>query len=251
MSSNEAEEVIYEIVTALAAAEDVHPRELEYSLPEYLDPAALVEMLAVDSDAWEFTVQVPGHEVTVTHAREIFIDGARYGQIDESSVQIGDSDEAGEGGEGDEGDESDETVDEFIRESLPYSQTLLNNIPCMLYRCGYQRTWPMQFISGNCRTLTGYDPNAFVIGGVSYGEDVIHAADQQPVWNAVQDALRTADRFSQIHRIRTADGVVEPVWNKGVGVVADDEIVAIVGFVTTPPTEADIHPEEFTEPLHP
>lgn len=232
MTSKNAEDVIFEIVNALAAAEGVEPGELEYTLPQYFNPEALVNMLAVDSDAWEFTVQVPRHEVTVTHAGEIFIDGARYGHIGESSEHF------------------EATVDEYIRESLPYSQTLLNNIPCMVYRCEYQRTWPMQFISGNCQRLTGYDPNAFVIGGVSYGEDVIHAADRQPVWNGVQDALRTAEGFSQIHRIRTAEGAVKPVWNKGVGVVGDEEVIALVGFVTIPPTNAEIHPGELEESLH-
>lgn len=230
MTTNSTENVIFEIVNALAAAEDVEPGELEYTLPQYFNPEALVNMLDVDDTAWEFTVQVPRHEVTVTHAGEIFIDGARYGHIEESS-------------------QPQEMVDEYIRESLPYSQTLLNNLPCLVYRCEYQRTWPMQFISGNCQPLTGYDPNAFVIGGVSFGEDVIHAADQQPVWNGVQDSLRTSEGFSQVHRIRTADGAVKPVWNRGVGVVGAEDVIALVGFVTIPPTNSEIHSEEFEQPL--
>lgn len=215
------EDVIYELVAALAAADAVAPAELEYDLLEYIHPEALVNMLAVDSDFWEFTFQVPRHEVTVTHAGEIFIDGSRRGSVQE------------------EPPDAETNVGHYIQEELRRRQTLLDNIPCMLYRCRNQHSWPMEFVNGACEEVTGYDPNAFVIGGVSYGEDLIHPADRQSVWDSVQQSIRAGEQFSQTHRIRTADGEQKRVWNKGVGVFDGDEAIALVGFVTA--LSADIH----------
>lgn len=208
-------------MSALAAADDVAPTELEYTLAEYIAPEALVNMFATPGGAWEFTFQVPGHEVTVAHSGEIFVDGARYGNVGEASP-----DDPG-------------TTDRYIRENLPHRQTLLTDIPCLLYRCRNERRRPMEFVSGNCRNLTGYDPNAFVIGGVSYGQDVIHPADRQQVWESIRRSLRTGDPFSHTYRIRTAGDEEKRVWEKGVGVFTDGEAVAHVGFVTPSPADPD------------
>lgn len=217
------DDVIYEIVAALAAAEEVPLTELEYDLGDYINPEALVNLFAVDNGAWEFTFQVPGHELTVTHAGEIFIDGALFGSVRDSP------------------EDGDGHTDPTIEENIQYRQTLLHNVPCMLYRRENQRGWPMEFVSGTAKAITGYDPNAFVIGGVSYGEDVIHPDDRQRVRETVEESLSEEEQYSQTYRIQTTENGEKRVWDKGVGVFSDGEAVALVGCVTSLSTsEAEI-----------
>lgn len=215
MSHND--DIIYEIVSALAEVEDVPPAALGYQLSNYVNPEALGNMFAANGDFWEVSFVVPHHEVTVTHAGEVFIDGMLRGRLADASP-----------------DEPTAT-DQHIQENLRYRQTVLHNIPSMLYRCSTDSNRQMEFVSDGCEDLTGYDPNAFIIGGVNYGTDVIHPADREPVWQSIQTAINDREPYSETYRIQSAEEGVKRVWEKGVGVFSDAEPVALVGLVTSVP----------------
>ncbi|MFA9517427.1 PAS domain S-box protein [Halopenitus sp. H-Gu1] len=117
-------------------------------------------------------------------------------------------------------------------ESQRRFRTLLSNLPGMVYRCGYEQGWPMEFVSGGSIELTGYDPSELVDGDVVYGADVIHPDDRDHVWNSVQEAVESGDPFRIEYRIRTADGEERWVWEEGRSVIEDGDVVAIEGFIT-------------------
>jgi len=68
-------DIIVDIATALARAEDVEPHRLEYQLHEYVDTDALAALLAMDNSDWRLTVTVAGHEVTLDGTGQIRVDG--------------------------------------------------------------------------------------------------------------------------------------------------------------------------------
>ncbi|WP_135304787.1 hybrid sensor histidine kinase/response regulator [Haloarcula amylovorans] len=99
-------------------------------------------------------------------------------------------------------------------------ETFSGNLPGIAYRCENRQAWPMEFIRGACESLTGYTASALENGDVAWGEDVIHPADQDRVWERVQAALETEDTFEVTYRIRAADGTTKWVWERGQAVQA-------------------------------
>jgi len=111
-------------------------------------------------------------------------------------------------------------------------ETLVSNLPGMVYRCRNEPDWPMQYVRGECEALTGYDAGAIESGEVSWGSEVVHPDDRERVWDAVQDALDDREAFEVTYRIQTRDGEVRHVWERGRGLYDGDDLEALEGFIT-------------------
>ncbi len=67
---------------------------------------------------------------------------------------------------------------------------LLDNLPSMVYRCRNDWQWTMEYVGAFSAELTGYAPAELVDNQtVAYG-DLIYPDDREPVWEAVQEAIR-------------------------------------------------------------
>ncbi|QLG27815.1 response regulator [Halorarum halophilum] len=112
-------------------------------------------------------------------------------------------------------------------------ETLISNLPGIVYRCRNAPEWPMEYVAGDCEAITGYTATDLEGGVVLWGTDVMHPADQQGAWDAVQDALDRGEPFETRYRIVTKDGATKRVWERGRGVYsADGELEALEGFIT-------------------
>ncbi|WP_281195214.1 GAF domain-containing protein [Halorubrum sp. F4] len=110
---------------------------------------------------------------------------------------------------------------------------LVDNLPGMVYRCENEPGWPMEDVRGEVTDLTGYQPSELVEGTGIYGERVIHPDDRAAVWSSIQDALDGREPFEITYRIRTKDGDVKWVWERGQGIYADDgHVEELEGFIT-------------------
>jgi PAS domain S-box-containing protein len=112
-------------------------------------------------------------------------------------------------------------------------QTLIDNLPGMVYRCRNESGWPMEFVGGQCGELTGYDAGAIESGAVNWGEEVIHPEDRERVDREVQAALDENEQFELTYRIRTADGTERWVWERGQRIeVPGTSGESLEGFIT-------------------
>jgi PAS domain S-box-containing protein len=111
-------------------------------------------------------------------------------------------------------------------------ETLISNLPGIVYRCANDPAWPMEFVAGECADLTGYPAAALERGDVSWGEDVLHPDDRTAAWDAVQDALETDEPFEVTYRIVTADGETRWMWERGRALYTDGDLDALEGFIT-------------------
>ncbi|MFB6072398.1 MAG: response regulator [Halobacterium sp.] len=111
-------------------------------------------------------------------------------------------------------------------------ETLVSNLPGVVYRCRNEPEWPMEYVGGECEELTGYPASAIEDGDVVWGEDVLHDDDHERTWNAVQDALDDRAPFEVTYRIVTREGDVKTVWERGRGIYDDGDLDAIEGFIT-------------------
>ncbi|MDH3318120.1 MAG: EAL domain-containing protein [Betaproteobacteria bacterium] len=119
-----------------------------------------------------------------------------------------------------------------LRESERRLSTLIASLPGAAYRCRNDEHWTMEFVSEGTRVLTGYAPDDFTSGRVSYGS-LVHEEDRERCWLSTQEALRRNLPYVMEYRIRTAEGAEKWIWERGVGVPgARGEVVALEGFVS-------------------
>ncbi|APX95494.1 HalOD1 output domain-containing protein [Natronorubrum daqingense] len=74
-SLDHEEQIIIDIVEALAEADRLELEEVEYTLYEYINPTILSELAACNTGTWTFRFDVADHEVTVTSDGRLFVDG--------------------------------------------------------------------------------------------------------------------------------------------------------------------------------
>ena len=111
-------------------------------------------------------------------------------------------------------------------------ETLVDNLPGMVYRCGNEPGWPMEYVGGEAEPLTGYSAERLEAESSRYGEEIIHPEDREGKWESIQTALAEGRQFEVTYRIVTANGETRWVWERGQGIYEGDEVVAIEGFVT-------------------
>ncbi len=94
-------------------------------------------------------------------------------------------------------------------------ETLMENIPGMVYRCRNDVGWPMVFVSEGSRDVTGYTPDAIVDGDVSFGHDIVADRDRERIHSEVQQGIEENGEFLITYRIETASGDMRWVKERG------------------------------------
>jgi len=111
-------------------------------------------------------------------------------------------------------------------------ETLVSNLPGIVYRCENEPGWPMEYVAGECEPLVGYSSEALETGTVVWGEDVIHPDDRERIWAEVQAALDAGRPFECTYRVLTADDETRWMWERGRSVRTDaGDVEALEGFI--------------------
>ena len=111
-------------------------------------------------------------------------------------------------------------------------RTLLGNISGMVYRCRDDSHWTMDFVSGGCLELTGFEVDELLRGERITYELITHPDDRARVRHAIGQALAAGGRFDLEYRIVRADGELRWVWDRGTGVHdPTGQLLAIEGLV--------------------
>ena len=119
-----------------------------------------------------------------------------------------------------------------LRESERRMSALIASLPGAAYRCRNDAKWSSEFFSEGVRALTGYGPEEFTAGKVSFG-DLVHAEDRERIWAAAQEALGARQPYTMEYRIRDAGGALKWIWERGAGVYASaGEVLALEGFIS-------------------
>jgi len=111
-------------------------------------------------------------------------------------------------------------------------ETLISNLPGIVYRCANEPEWPMEFVRGEAEAITGYAAEDIEGGEVTWGTDLIHQDDQEAVWESVQTAAEADEPFEVTYRIRTAGGETRWMWERGRVVTRSDGEEVLEGFIT-------------------
>ena len=123
-------------------------------------------------------------------------------------------------------------IEDQLRESQRSHATLLSNLPGLVYRCLNDRYWTMEFVSQGCYELTGYRSDSLINNRDLAYADLILEEDQEYVWTEIQKALKESRHFEIDYRIRTAEGEIKYVREKGVGIFSEEgSLKMLEGFI--------------------
>ena len=112
-------------------------------------------------------------------------------------------------------------------------QTLLGNLPGMVYRCANDQDWTMEYISEGCHAVTGYRPDELMASRTRDYASLIHPDDRDRVWQEVQWSIGARRHFEFEYRLLHRDGSVRNVWERGLPIFGEDgELEALEGFIT-------------------
>lgn len=122
---------------------------------------------------------------------------------------------------------------EAIYDTTRQFNTLLGNLPGMVYRCRNDQFWTMEFISDGCIDMTGYQPEDIIENKkISYSELIVKE-DQERIWNEVQERLNLTMPYTLEYRIRCADGKIKWVWERAKGIYnKSGQLLHIEGFIS-------------------
>ena len=119
-----------------------------------------------------------------------------------------------------------------LRESSRKLNTLINNLPGIAYRCANDPLWTMEYLSEGVLELTGYPVEEFLGNRIRSFASIIEPEDCSKITEDIQKALDEKKPYTLEYRINTASGTQKWVWERGSGVLADDKLLALEGFIT-------------------
>lgn len=116
-----------------------------------------------------------------------------------------------------------------LREARQRLETLIANVPGVVYRRRNQPGWPVEFISDGCRAVIGHTPVDF-IGGSRRLDDIIHPDDRAHVRDVVRAGIAARKPYEVIYRIRTVSGAERWLTERGgVQLSADGGVQSLNG----------------------
>jgi len=109
--------------------------------------------------------------------------------------------------------------------------TLMHNLPGMVYRSRNDPEWTFEFVSGGCKNLTGYDPGDLINNHVVSYASLIVPEDRQYVSDEVRKSVEGLNPFQMEYRITDKTGRIRWIWEQGRGVFnAHNKLVALEGY---------------------
>jgi len=103
----------------------------------------------------------------------------------------------------------------MVREISPRFNTLLDQIPGMVYQCRNDVNHTLEYASKGCYALTGYQADDLVMNNVIPYGDLIYPDDREMVWINVQNAVLQRKSFELVYRIYTRSRQIR--WIRDLG----------------------------------
>ncbi|MCX8160746.1 MAG: PAS domain S-box protein [Candidatus Saccharicenans sp.] len=122
---------------------------------------------------------------------------------------------------------------EELREKNRFLENLITSLPGMVYRCRNDRNWTMEYIAGTCKEITGYEPEDLIENKKISYNDLIVPEHREYLWKKWQRILSRRGVFEDEYQIRTAEGSLRWVWERGSGVFDRwGNLVCLEGFIS-------------------
>lgn len=112
-------------------------------------------------------------------------------------------------------------IEQALHESERSKSVFLSHLPGLAYRCNYDRSWTMLYVSEGCLNLTGYPPESLLYNRDLSYLDLISPEYRAAIWNEWERVLATRQPFKYEYEIMTASGERKWVLEMGQGIYND------------------------------
>ncbi len=111
-------------------------------------------------------------------------------------------------------------------------ENLLGNLSGMAYRCSYNEPRTMSFVSEGALELTGYSASTFTTSEDRLPfTDIVLPDDKAKIHDAIKNA-ENSKKFTIAYKIRTAEGNIKSVLDRGTIIYEENQPIAIEGFIS-------------------
>ncbi|MFP4472169.1 MAG: PAS domain S-box protein [Bacteroidales bacterium] len=115
-----------------------------------------------------------------------------------------------------------------LQESKRRLSTIIDNLPGIAYRCVNDSNWTMLFLSKKFDQVTGYKAEDCIDNARLSYSDIMYPEDREPVWIAIQRAMKDELPYQIEYRIQSRDGQIKWVWEQGRAVGNNEKGQAIL-----------------------
>lgn len=131
-------------------------------------------------------------------------------------------------------------------------QSLVTNLPCIIYRYNCQDTWNMSYVSDSIEEISGYPASDFIDKNRRTFLSVIHPDDRMKVEEHVYAGLEQKRSFTIEYRLVDANGDTHWVYERGRGIFNENDTVCWLDgviFDVTETKQLEIEKEELIADL--
>jgi PAS domain S-box-containing protein len=122
--------------------------------------------------------------------------------------------------------------EDILRESRDRYQSLVANLPGVVYRCALDEEWTMFYISREMENLSGYPPEDFIYNKRRSFQSLIFEEDAERVDKTIVNAVHKKRSWNLEYRIIHREGHILWVFERGRAVMAPNgEVVFLDGFI--------------------
>lgn len=123
-------------------------------------------------------------------------------------------------------------IEKALQESERSKSVLLSHLPGLAYRCSFDRSWTMQYVSAGCLALTGYPPESLLNNKDLTFNDVIAPEYRELLWEEWNRILPGKLPFKHEYEIITANGERKWVLEMGEGIYDENgRVEAVEGII--------------------
>jgi len=116
-------------------------------------------------------------------------------------------------------------AEQSLIESEEKYRSMVSNIPGVVYRCTFDHSWTLLYITEAIENLTGYRTNDLLGNRKKTFAGLIHPADKDRVTEEIQENIGRIRQFSIEYRIITKNNSIKWVSNSGRPVFNPDKTV--------------------------
>lgn len=123
-------------------------------------------------------------------------------------------------------------AEDALKESENRFQSVVSNLPGVIFRCRHDEHWTMEFLSKQIHDITGYPAAEFLQNNVRSYQSIIHPDDAPTVAKTIDDAISQKMPYSLEYRIMTVNGMIKWVQENGQGFFSEQgELMYIDGVI--------------------
>jgi PAS domain S-box-containing protein len=107
-------------------------------------------------------------------------------------------------------------------------ESLVSNIPIIVYRCLADKEWTMKFISNEVERLTGFPASDFINNRIRSFASIIHPDDRFRVENQLKHCIDRKRKFKVEYRIKISNNSYKWVIETGQALFSDNGDIAYI-----------------------